>query len=380
MRSVLWSSVHRAGGVVGACLLVCFATWACSAGPAVPPPEPTSVAAFGDAVVGRAIFQGEVLIEGSIACRTCHTIDPTLGDSVGPNLAGVAVRAAERIPGMAPEEYLRQSILTHDAYVVEGFSPGLVQAVVGGDFADILPGSHITDLVAFLQTLDQAAFAGPPTLVAAAAAATHTPLPAVTPTATRSPSATPTPQPTASPEPTATETSTPIPTLTSAPGATATTVPTTAGSATAVAPSDTVVAPSPTQIIPSATPLPPTATTEPPTAAPTPQPPSPTPLPPSPTFVPPTATPPPPELPSPTLRSMPDDPNLAVYAGCITCHNVHPNQVFMPHPVNPMCSTCHSGSPNRIGCPSCHSMHNIYQDHPEDANLACESCHTNGTP
>ena len=51
-------------------------------------------------------------------------VDATVAASTG-HLEGIAVRAAERIPGMSDVEYLAQSLYEPDSYIVEGFNPGM---------------------------------------------------------------------------------------------------------------------------------------------------------------------------------------------------------------------------------------------------------------
>ncbi len=60
-------------------------------------------------------------------------------------------------------------------------------------------------------------------------------------------------------------------------------------------------------------------------------------------------------------------------ARCVICHSHSGHQVVMPHVIGPNCSTCHSGSPSRVGCPSCHSIHNV--DVPHVTYPTCASCH-----
>jgi hypothetical protein len=50
---------------------------------------------------------------------------------------------------MSAAEYLRESIVEPDAYVVEGFQPGTMT----GDFDTVLTEQEIDDLVAYLLTL-----------------------------------------------------------------------------------------------------------------------------------------------------------------------------------------------------------------------------------
>ena len=69
---------------------------------------------------------------------------------VGPSFDGVATRAETSVPGLTAAEYLYQSIVDPNAYIVEGFEPG----VMLDNFEDILTQKEIGDLVAFLLTLE----------------------------------------------------------------------------------------------------------------------------------------------------------------------------------------------------------------------------------
>ncbi len=102
-----------------------------------------------DPISGRKLYY-ETSLGTNAGCRICHSLEPgqTL---VGPSFAGLAERAADRIPGMSAEEYIRQSILDPDAYVVEGFPSG--QMVPNLD--DVLSEQQINDLLAFLMTINE---------------------------------------------------------------------------------------------------------------------------------------------------------------------------------------------------------------------------------
>lgn len=80
-------------------------------------------------------------------CATCHALTPDTV-IVGPSLAGVASRAASRVPGMDAETYLRTSILNPSAFVVPGF-PDAMQKNLG----DKLSAEQINDIISFLMTL-----------------------------------------------------------------------------------------------------------------------------------------------------------------------------------------------------------------------------------
>ena len=68
---------------------------------------------------------------------------------VGPSLAGVGASATTRVPGVSAHDYLHQSIVDPDAYVVDGFAKGQMLR----DSAQRLTEEQIQDLVAFLMTL-----------------------------------------------------------------------------------------------------------------------------------------------------------------------------------------------------------------------------------
>ncbi len=96
---------------------------------------------------GRSLFMGTGLGVNA-GCRTCHSLDPDVR-IVGPSLAGVGRRAETRIEGVEADEYLRQSILDPDAYVVDGFPAGQMFP----NYREKLNDQQIEDLVAFLLTL-----------------------------------------------------------------------------------------------------------------------------------------------------------------------------------------------------------------------------------
>lgn len=103
------------------------------------------VAAEADA--GRSLFL-ENTLGTNTGCRLCHSLD---ADTVlvGPSFDGVATRAATRVPGLSAAEYLRQSIVDPEAYVVEGFPKGQMF----NNYAEVLTAEDIDNLVEFLLTL-----------------------------------------------------------------------------------------------------------------------------------------------------------------------------------------------------------------------------------
>jgi cytochrome c2 len=99
-----------------------------------------AVAMAGGAGNGETLFT-------SLGCIGCHTVE-TADDGAGPSLQGVATRAGERVDGLSAEDYLHQSLVEPEAYVVEGFDP------VMPSYAD-QPEQALNDLVAYLMTLDE---------------------------------------------------------------------------------------------------------------------------------------------------------------------------------------------------------------------------------
>jgi mono/diheme cytochrome c family protein len=66
---------------------------------------------------GRQVYQ-------RLGCGSCH--DPNLfGQRSGPPLDHIGSVAAQRRPGMSPEEYIRQSITDPGAYVVPGYTDSM---------------------------------------------------------------------------------------------------------------------------------------------------------------------------------------------------------------------------------------------------------------
>lgn len=111
----------------------------------------------GDPERGRALYLQQSLGEaGAPGCVGCHSLEPERV-IVGPSHAHVASRAelvvaSDNYDGEASSaaEYLRESILKPDAYVVPGFDPGLMY----DRYQDVLSEDQIADLVAFLLTLE----------------------------------------------------------------------------------------------------------------------------------------------------------------------------------------------------------------------------------
>lgn len=103
----------------------------------------------GNAENGKALFN-QTVIGSAPGCVTCHSLE---ADTiiVGPSLHGYATHAKMHADamGQSVEEYTRTSIVDPNAYVVEGFTAGVMYANFGTD----LTAEQIDDLVAYLLTL-----------------------------------------------------------------------------------------------------------------------------------------------------------------------------------------------------------------------------------
>jgi len=97
---------------------------------------------------GRDIFEARILGPNP-GCITCHSYDPDT-TLVGPSIAGVAVRAQTRVSGQTAAEYLRESIVSPSAFVVDGFDDGKMPA----DWVESLTDAEIEAVVGYLLTLN----------------------------------------------------------------------------------------------------------------------------------------------------------------------------------------------------------------------------------
>ena len=104
----------------------------------------------GDAARGKALYDQKTLgTKSAEGCVSCHVYDESGGKAEkAPYTKGTATRAASRVPGMSAEDYIRESILTPDAYVVEGFNKGDMYQT----WSKELSPQQINDLIAYLLT------------------------------------------------------------------------------------------------------------------------------------------------------------------------------------------------------------------------------------
>ncbi|MCC7451765.1 MAG: cytochrome c [Anaerolineae bacterium] len=101
-----------------------------------------------DAMNGQQLFNTFQPAAG-IACATCHRVDSE-ARLVGPGLLNVGKRAGTRVRGMSAIEYLRQSIVSPSAYVVEGYTD-----LMPKNWGKVFSEKQIDDLIAYLLTLKE---------------------------------------------------------------------------------------------------------------------------------------------------------------------------------------------------------------------------------
>lgn len=97
-----------------------------------------------DADLGRRVFESS-----TAGCTVCHSVEPGV-ELVGPNLAGAGLIAGSRVTGMSGADYLKQSIVDPDAYVVDGYPAGQMLDI----YEETLTNEEIEALVAYLSSLE----------------------------------------------------------------------------------------------------------------------------------------------------------------------------------------------------------------------------------
>jgi len=89
-------------------------------------------------------------------CSACHTIPPFTTEEmwIGPNLSNIGIVAADRVPGMSAEAYIRQSITDPNAFLAprsDGLTPP--PNIMPQNYAQIINPQEIDALVEYLLTL-----------------------------------------------------------------------------------------------------------------------------------------------------------------------------------------------------------------------------------
>ncbi len=101
----------------------------------------------GDAVNGEVLFN-TFQADAGFACVTCHFVD-TENMLIGPGLLNVSIRAETRVDGQDAAEYIFNSIVNPDDFVVDTFSADLMPE----NWLEIYSEAEIYDIAAYLFTL-----------------------------------------------------------------------------------------------------------------------------------------------------------------------------------------------------------------------------------
>jgi hypothetical protein len=112
-------------------------------------PPPTEIVIPADLTAEQMVPVGRQIMDTKGLCFTCHTVGRT-GALRFPDLAGVAGRATERVPGLSDVEYFAQSLYEPDAFIVPGFNPGM-PTINRPPIA--LTDQEILTVIAYLQSL-----------------------------------------------------------------------------------------------------------------------------------------------------------------------------------------------------------------------------------
>ena len=104
----------------------------------------------GDAARGKELYNSKTLGKNSAeGCISCHKYNEAAGkNDKAPYTAGTGTRAETRVAGLSAEEYIHESIIKPNAYVVEKYKEGDMYQKWAQDLSD----QEIADLVAYLLT------------------------------------------------------------------------------------------------------------------------------------------------------------------------------------------------------------------------------------
>ncbi len=111
------------------------------------PPEELSLEG-GTVTPAQLVKAGEQIFKTKGTCEICHRVGQK--GTRAPDLAGVGARAGKTKPGMSGKQYIIESLLQPEAYIVEGYPP-IMPAVDKPPIA--LNRSELWALTAFLESL-----------------------------------------------------------------------------------------------------------------------------------------------------------------------------------------------------------------------------------
>jgi mono/diheme cytochrome c family protein len=142
----MWMTNLKVGAVVLGTIL--FFTLLANAIPQVQSEVPRELVLSADVTPEELVAAGEQLYHGAGACAACHgtgTRAPNLlTDEAGAGAIGA--RCTQRVAGMSCKDYLHQSLVDPNAYVVDGY-----QSIMP-DASRTLSDAQVWALVAFLES------------------------------------------------------------------------------------------------------------------------------------------------------------------------------------------------------------------------------------
>lgn len=117
--------------------------------PQVESEVPQELSFTGEVSAAELVSAGEELYAGAGGCTACHglgTRAPNLLSDVG-GQGAIGARCGQRVEGETCKEYLYQSMIAPEAFVVEGFQP------IMPDIRRTLSGVQIWAMIAYLQSV-----------------------------------------------------------------------------------------------------------------------------------------------------------------------------------------------------------------------------------
>jgi cytochrome c2 len=111
-------------------------------------PTPTFAAYVSPTPKPPDAARGKLVFNGAGTCNACHDVS-TGAKVVGPSLKRIASVAASREAGKTAQDYLWESIVSPNDYIVPGFAAGVMPI----SYDKTLDQQQIADIVAYLLTL-----------------------------------------------------------------------------------------------------------------------------------------------------------------------------------------------------------------------------------
>lgn len=116
--------------------------------PQVESDVPQAMDLSGGVTAEQLVSAGEAIYNGAGGCTACHglgTRAPNLLSGEG-GLGAIGARCGDRVPGTSCKQYLHESLVDPNAFVVEGYNP------IMPDMSRTLSEQQVWALVAFLQS------------------------------------------------------------------------------------------------------------------------------------------------------------------------------------------------------------------------------------